>query len=101
MTDTFEHDNRFEKLDSLSDWELEDSDQDLRGRKLTDPAGVPIGTIEDMLVDTEAERVLAFRLEDGRAGAVERLDISKDIVVYTPATPNAATRHYTARRRTV
>jgi hypothetical protein len=98
MTDRFEHDNRFDKLDALSNWKLVNEDQDLRGRDLYDPHGAKIGTIDDMLVDTEAERVLAFRLKDGRAGAVERLELLPDRAIYHPATPAGAATHYSVRR---
>lgn len=98
MAEHFEHDSRFDDFDRLDDWKLVHSEQDLRGRELYDELGVVIGTIEDMMVDQKAERVVAFRLEDGRMGSVERLVIGNEKVVYHNRTPDRAVTYYDARR---
>lgn len=82
--DIFEHDDRFEDLDHLKDWELEHKSQDIRGRPLVMANGDKIGVIDDLLVDRSAERVAAVRLKDDRCCAVERLEIEDDRVVYHP-----------------
>ena len=53
-------------LSELNDWELVDDDQDVRGRALLDEAGRPLGTVREMIVDTDEERVDAIVLDDGR-----------------------------------
>jgi sporulation protein YlmC with PRC-barrel domain len=63
------------KLESLDNYELENSDQDLRGQTLTTPDGKSIGRVEDMLVDTSRERICALRLEDDRVIDVDHVDI--------------------------
>ncbi len=85
MTDQkFKHDARFDKLEALDDWELEDSDQDIRGRPLVTAQNEKIGVIEDLLVDKDGERVAAVRLKDGSVCGVEYLQIQSDKVIYAP-----------------
>lgn len=70
-------------LDSLDKWQLEDDDQDVRGCSLVTPAGERLGTIDQMLVDRDRERVAGVRLDNGRVLPVEPLVIRDDVVVYT------------------
>lgn len=78
------HDERYEKLASLSDWELENEDQDIRGRPLVDAQGKRLGIIDELLVDKDGERVAAVRLNDGTTCGVENLDIQPNQVMYRP-----------------
>lgn len=91
------HDDRFAELDSLSDWQLEDEDQDIRGYPVRSATGEEYGKIEDMLVDKNAEHVLAVRMNDGRLVAVEHLDIKSDHVIYNNDRAASGT-HYTKVR---
>lgn len=96
------HDNSpFEKLEALDKWELENSRQDIRGRPMVSDSGERLGVIEDMLVDRDRERVAAVRLADGRAFAVEPLEIRDDVVVLKSGvgTPRAATENSTEEER--
>ena len=68
-----QHDVR--KLAGLDDWQLEDSDQDLRGTTLMTSDGREVGKIDDMLADTDAERIVGLRLDDGRVVNVDSVDI--------------------------
>ena len=79
------HDKRYEDLDSLGDYKLEHKSQDIRGRPLVGPDGEQYGVIDDLLVDRDAGRVSAVRLEDGRVCAVEPLEIHDNVVVYGQA----------------
>ena len=79
------HDSRYEKLDTLGDYELENSSQDIRGRPLLSPSGEKFGTVEDLMVDREKNRVTAIRLENGKICAVEPLEIHEDCVIYGEA----------------
>ena len=63
------------KLASLDDWELEHEGQDLRGMTLVTPTGEEIAKIDDMLVNLEAERVAALRLDDDRVVDIDYVDI--------------------------
>lgn len=77
-------DGTLDELDTLSHWELEHKEQDIRGRPLVSATGERLGVIEDLLVDKGNERVAAVRLADGRAARVEYLEIQTDKVVYRP-----------------
>ena len=91
------HDDRFAELDSLSDWQLVNDDQDIRGWPVRSATGEEYGKIDDMLVDKKHEHVLAVRMEDGRLVGVEHLDIRDDHVIYAD-TAAASTVHYTKVR---
>ena len=78
----FKHDERFDKLESLSSYKLEHHEQDIRGRPLVTPTGEKLGIIDDLLVDKSHRRVAAVRLKDGRAAGVENLEIKPNEVVW-------------------
>lgn len=77
-----QHDARLDKLENLGSWELENDDQDIRGRPLVTTNGQRIGVINDLLVDKQDERVAAIRLDDGSACGVECLEIHPSKVIY-------------------
>jgi len=79
------NDTRYDKLEALGDWQLENSSQDIRGRPLVSPDGQRYGIIKELLVDRERGRVAAIRLEDGRTTAIEPLEIHDNAVVYGDA----------------
>ena len=85
-----EHEDRFADLDTLSDWQLVNEEQDIRGWPVRSVEGQEYGKIEDMLVDKDREEVLAVRMEDGRLVAAEHLDIRDGYVIY--ARNDAASR---------
>ena len=82
------HEDRFADLDTLSDWQLVNDDQDIRGWPVRSIEGQEY--VQDMLVDKDREEVLAVRMEDGRLVAAEHLDIRDDHVIY--ARNDAASR---------
>ncbi|WP_126173892.1 YsnF/AvaK domain-containing protein [Altericroceibacterium xinjiangense] len=90
------HDRRFENLDTLDHYELEDESQDIRGMPLVSPEGERYGVIKDLLVDGSRDRVAAVRLQDGRVCAVEPLEIHENAVVYGPAAVEYANTGVTA-----
>lgn len=77
-------------LKELSDWELQDDDQDIRGRALLTASGDPLGTIDELLVDCDNERVAAVRLESGRTFPVEPLVIKDTAVALLEERPEEA-----------
>ncbi|MGB3166140.1 MAG: PRC-barrel domain-containing protein [Alteraurantiacibacter sp.] len=91
------HDDKFAELDTLSDWQLENEDQDIRGYPVRSASGEEYGKIDDMLVDKNEKHVLAVRMGDGRLVAVEHLDIKDDHVIYND-TRAASGTHYTRVR---
>lgn len=69
------NDRELYKLDSLDKFELENSEQDLRGKMLCTSDGKEVGRVDDMLVNTDRERVAALRLEDDRVVDIDHVDI--------------------------
>lgn len=63
------------KLAGLDDWQLEDSDQDLRGKMLVTADNHDIGKVQDMLADLDQQRIVALRLADGRVVNIDAVDI--------------------------
>lgn len=63
------------KLAGLDDWQLEDSDQDLRGKMLMTTDNHEVGKVEDMLADLDQQRIVALRLVDGRVVNIDAVDI--------------------------
>ena len=86
------HEKRFEELDALDNYELVNESQDIRGYPLVSPEGKKFGVIKDLLVGKDHDEVVAVRLEDGRACAVEPLEIHDNAVVYGAAAHQHATK---------
>lgn len=55
----------FKSLSELDDYQLANSDQDCRGWDVVNASGTRVGTVREMLVDTESERVTALELDSG------------------------------------
>jgi sporulation protein YlmC with PRC-barrel domain len=68
------------RLSKTRDWDLINSDQDLRNKDLWDAHGHRLGTIDDMIVDTDAERVVAVVLNNGDEYHARDLSIGDDAV---------------------
>jgi sporulation protein YlmC with PRC-barrel domain len=68
------------RLSDTRDWELTDSDQDLRGRDLWDAHGHRLGEIRDMVVDTDTQRVDTIILDTGDEYRTQDLSIGDDAV---------------------
>lgn len=70
-------------LAELKDFQLVDSDQDCRGWTVRDAAGQQVGTVRDMLVDTEcrgrcANRAVADDLKPAAAQVQGHASLSVD-----------------------
>jgi hypothetical protein len=53
------------RLLELDDYQLSHNDQDCRGWHCVNAMGIQIGTVSEMLVDEESERVIAVVLDTG------------------------------------
>ena len=82
------NEERYGDLDAMDDWQLQNSDQDIRGWPLVSTGGERYGVIADLLVDKEKAHVAAIRLDDGRMCGVNYLDIASDHVVYRDPEPD-------------
>lgn len=73
-------------LSQLPDWELVDGDHDLRGRALLGPEGKPLGTISEMIVDTETQRLAAIVMDGGLEFPASAFRVRNGQPVLTSAT---------------
>lgn len=67
-------------LSETDDWKLVHDEQDLRGRDLLDAAGMRIGQIDDMVVNTDTQHVDQVILTDGTRHPAADLDIEGEAV---------------------
>lgn len=65
-----------ERFSESEAWELENPDEDLRGRAVVGEDGRAMGRVEDMLVDTATLSIDAVLLDTGREIPAASLDIS-------------------------
>lgn len=68
-------------LSQSEDWQLKfPEEQDVRGADVRDASGAVLGTVDDMIVDTEAERVSHLLLSDGTRIPAEDVTIANGTV---------------------
>jgi sporulation protein YlmC with PRC-barrel domain len=78
--------NAFESLQELDDYQLKNSDQDLRGSALYTYDGERLGTIRRMLVDPDREHVAGLVLDDHRIVPVSEIEIRDGDAYIDPVT---------------
>ena len=62
------------------DWELESSDQDIRGYQVVDEQGGSVGTVRDMYVDTDTETIDRLVLDNGQEIDVNQASIENGTI---------------------
>lgn len=67
-------------LSQVADWSLVDESQDLRGRPLLDERGNALGTVVEMLVNTETSYVDAIVLDSGQEVSADDIEIGEGVV---------------------
>ena len=72
-------------LSEESEYHVVHPNQDCRGWPLVDETGAVLGRVQELLIDTERDRVNALRLEDGSLVAVERVTLLDGTVVLEDA----------------
>lgn len=85
-------------LSETKDWVLEDDDQDLRGWEVRDVKGQRIGTVGDLIVDTDAERVDTVVLEDGTTFRADDVSLADGVVYVESYGAPAGAQRYDERR---
>ena len=82
-------------LSKLDDYQLVNKEQDIRGWQVQDPAGRRIGTVEELMVDTDAERVATIVVDSGESYPVEDISLGDHVVLigYELGNGAAAARH--------
>lgn len=83
-----------ELYSALDGWDLVYDEQDARGREAVDASGTRLGTVTDMVADTDAERIVALVLDNGTEIDADRVELQNDRVIVQGAT--ATTPHYGA-----
>ncbi len=78
-------------LSQLDDWQLENSNQDLRGKTVMAEDGRTIGTVTEMIVNTDTEYVDELILDDGTPIPTSDIRTANGDVYYmaAPAAPSA------------
>ncbi len=69
------------QLSELDDYKLSNSEQDCRGWHVVNASGTRIGTVHEMLVDEERERVTAVVLDSGVQIPVNEISLRDGVVV--------------------
>lgn len=77
-------------LSQLDSWNVVDQTQEIRGLRLVDEAGRPLGLISDMIVDTDAGFVDAVLLDSGREISADDIELGNNIVYMRPASAGQA-----------
>lgn len=62
-------------LAQLPDWELVHGEDDIRGQVLMDESGSRIGTVTELILDTDVGRVVEIVLDNGDRYSADRIDI--------------------------
>lgn len=78
------------RLSNTDDWALKFDDQDVRGYDALDADGNRVGTVDDMIVNTDEERVDAVLLDDGTEYPAHELSIGDGVVYLTSIVPGEA-----------
>lgn len=89
------------RLSQLDDWQLVHDDQDIRGHTMMDAEGHPIGTVDDLIVNTDTERVEMIVLDDGTEYDADAIEIDdRQAYLKDTATPSgdASFQAYTGTR---
>ena len=72
------------QLSRLQDYELADTNQDLRGWKVQSASGNPLGMIVDMIVDTDKECVTAILLDNQTEYSIYDLHVAGHSILIAP-----------------
>jgi uncharacterized protein (TIGR02271 family) len=67
-------------LSQLDEWQLENQDQDIRGWQVLDAAGTVVGTVVELIVDTDSEYVDAIVLDTGATIPTSEIDLTNGVV---------------------
>lgn len=70
-----------ELYSTLDGWDLVHDEQDARGREAVDASGTRLGTVTDMVADTDAARIVALVLDNGTEVDADRVELHNDRVL--------------------
>jgi len=75
----------------LTDYELVNKDQDIRGWPVKDSAGTQLGTVRDFLVDTTQDRVTSLVLDNGKSVPATDVSLGNHFVLFGARSTTSAT----------
>lgn len=85
-------------LSEESEYHVVHPNQDCRGWPVVDEGGGVVGRVQELIIDTERDRVASLRLEDGVLVAVERVTLlDGSVVLEDEALPPPAPSRRSAR----
>jgi uncharacterized protein (TIGR02271 family) len=90
-----------ERLSRLKGWELENKDQDVRGQTLYGPDGNAIGKVDDLIVETDRELVVAIVLDNGKMYAADSFEVRDGKLVLLSKTKQSTVREEADRTMTL
>jgi uncharacterized protein (TIGR02271 family) len=67
-------------LSQLDDWELVDDDQDIRGWPVQDRDGNRLGTVRELIIDTDTELVEVIVLDNGQEYPNDDVELGRGVV---------------------
>jgi hypothetical protein len=76
-------------LSQLADWQLENRDQDIRGWPVQDEAGNTVGTVREMIGNTDVQYVDAIVLDNGAEIPTSDIAIGGGVVYLRSVAPAA------------
>lgn len=68
------------RISDLHDWELVHRDQDIRGWEMQDETGTKIGTVTDLIADTDREMISKVVLDNGEEIPARDIEIADGVV---------------------
>jgi len=68
------------ELSRSEEWELENDSQDVRGWDVVDGSGQRLGTVRELIIDTERERVSSLVLDSGQQVSAREVTLGDGVV---------------------
>ena len=76
-----------EPMSRLDDWYLENDDQDIRGWPVRDAQGAAVGTVTELIGNTDTGYVESIVLDTGAEIDTDRIELADGVVVLAAAVP--------------
>jgi uncharacterized protein (TIGR02271 family) len=89
------------ELSRSDEWELEHDSQDVRGWEVVDGSGQRLGTVRELIIDTDKERVASLVLDSGEQVAAREVTLGDHVVRLDGATGSIGTSTESMSRTSV
>ncbi len=74
------------RISRSDDWNLVHDEQDIRGHRMIDAEGNTIGTVDDLIINTDSKLVETIVLEDGTEYSTDEIEIDDNQQAYLKGT---------------